>query len=60
MYAMMFIRLDICHAVGMTSIYQLNLGQEHWKAVKRILRYLKGIIEYSLLSRQGADIERVY
>ena len=39
---------DIFHVVGMASRYQSNLGQEHWKAVKRILRYLKGEAKYSL------------
>ena len=37
MYVMMCSRLDIYHVVGMASRYQSNLGQEHWKAVKRIL-----------------------
>ena len=48
MYVMMCTRLDICHAVGMVSRYQYNPSQEHWKAVKRILRYLKGTSYYSL------------
>ncbi|XP_070032903.1 secreted RxLR effector protein 161-like [Nicotiana tomentosiformis] len=25
----------------MTSLYQANLGEEHWKAVKTILKYLR-------------------
>ena len=48
MYAMMCTRPDICHAVGMTRRHQSNPGQEHWKPVKRILRYLKGTTDYSL------------
>ena len=48
MYAMMCIRLDICFVVSMVSRYQSNLGPTHWKIVKRISRYLKGIIDYSL------------
>jgi hypothetical protein len=39
---------DISFAVGMVSIYQANSGHSHWKAVKMILRYLKGTINYSL------------
>ena len=42
MYAMMCTRPDICFAVDMVSRYQSNPGPVHWKAVKRILRYLKG------------------
>ena len=37
MYAVMCTRPRICHAIGMTSRYQSNPGQEHWNAVKRIL-----------------------
>ena len=47
MYAMMCRRPDICYAVGLVSRYQANLERLHWKAVKRILRYLKGTSDYS-------------
>ena len=56
MYAMMYTRLDICHAVGMTSSYQSNRSQEHWKGIKRILRYLNGTTDYSLCY-QGNDLQ---
>jgi hypothetical protein len=46
MYAMMCTRPDISFAVGMVSRYQANPGQSHWKAVKKILRYLKGTTDY--------------
>ena len=55
MYVMMCTRPDICHVVGMTSRYQSNPRQEHWKAIKRILRYIKGTTEYSLCY-QGKDL----
>ncbi|KAM2442299.1 hypothetical protein PS1_023417 [Malus domestica] len=42
MYAMTSTRPDICHAVGLVSRYQSNPGKQHWTAVKRIIRYLKG------------------
>jgi Reverse transcriptase (RNA-dependent DNA polymerase) len=35
-------RPDISHAVGVVSRFMKNPGREHWMAVKRILRYLKG------------------
>ena len=47
-YDMICTRPDIYHAVRMASRYQSNLGQAHWKSVKRILRFLKGITGYSL------------
>jgi len=56
MYAMMCTRPDISFAVGMVSRYQANPGQSHWKAVKRILRYLKGTADYSLCF-QGENLQ---
>ena len=56
MYAMMCTRPDICFAVGMVSRYQSNPGPAHWKAVKRILRYLKGTAHYSLCY-EGNDLQ---
>ena len=55
MYAMMCTRPDICFAIGMVSRYQSNPGPAHWKAVKRILRYLKGTADYTM-SYQGKDL----
>ena len=48
MYTMLCTHPDICFAVGLVSQYQSSTGREHWKAVKRILRYLKGTMDYSL------------
>ena len=48
MYAMLCTRPDICFAVRMVSRYQSSPGDVHWKAVKRILRYLKGKAGYFL------------
>lgn len=41
MYAMVFTRPDIAYVVGVVSRFLLNLGKEHWNAVKWILRYLR-------------------
>ena len=43
MYAMLSIKFDLYHVVVMASRYQSNPSQEHWKTIKRILQYLKGI-----------------
>ncbi|KAL0407607.1 UNVERIFIED_CONTAM: Retrovirus-related Pol polyprotein from transposon TNT 1-94 [Sesamum radiatum] len=48
MYAMMCTRPDLCFVVGMVSRYQSNPGPDHWVAVKRILRYLKGTSDLAL------------
>ncbi|CAA0829982.1 Unknown protein, partial [Striga hermonthica] len=41
MYAMLCTRPDVAHALSVTSRYQSNPGEEHWKAVKMILKYLR-------------------
>ena len=55
-YAMFCTRPDISYAVGMVSRYQSNLGEAHWKAIKRILRYLRGTVDYKLCY-QGQDLQ---
>ena len=40
MYAMVYIRLDISHAVGVLSRYMTIPGKEHLTAIKRVFMYL--------------------
>ena len=58
MYTMMCTRLGICYAIRLASIFQSNLGIKHWMAVKKILRYLKGIVDY-VLCYQGRDLRLI-
>ena len=48
MYAMVFIRPDIAHTVGVVRWYMDNPGKKHWEAVKLILRYLRGTATHGL------------
>ena len=48
MYAMVCTRPKIAHAVGVLSRYMSKPGKEHWKAVKRVFRYLCGTIDYAI------------
>ncbi|GJS16932.1 gag-pol polyprotein [Tanacetum coccineum] len=48
MFVMICTRPDITHAVGVASQYMAELGREHWEAVKRILRYIKGTSDVAL------------
>ena len=48
MYTMVCMRPDIAHAVGVVSRFMSNQGDEHWKAIKWILRYLRGTIDTAL------------
>ena len=40
MYAQVCTRPDIAYVTGMLGRYLSNPGVEHWKAAKRVLRYL--------------------
>ena len=40
MYAMLSTRPDVALAISLTNRFQSNPGNEHWNAVKNILKYL--------------------
>ncbi|KAK9230248.1 hypothetical protein WN944_023215 [Citrus x changshan-huyou] len=48
MFAMICTRLDIAQAAGAISRYMANPSGEHWIAMKRILRYIKGTSDVAL------------
>jgi transposase InsO family protein len=48
MYAMVATRPDIAAAVGAVSRFAENPGHQHWLAVKRIMRYLRGTSDWAL------------
>ena len=54
-YAMMCTRPNRCYAVGLVSRFQFNPGLANWKAVKRILRNLRGTVDY-ILCYQGSNL----
>ena len=41
MYAMICTSLDIAHTIGVVSRFLSNPCEEHWNAIKWILRYLR-------------------
>ena len=45
-YGMMCTRPNIFYVVGLARKFQYNPSIKHWMTVKRILRYLKGTIDY--------------
>ena len=47
-FAMICIIPDIAQAVRAISRYMANPGGEHWKIMKRILRYIKGTSDVAL------------
>ena len=54
MYAMLCTRPDIYYAVGVVSWYQSDPGEEHWIAVKHILKYLRRTRDYMLVYSSGS------
>ena len=48
MYAQICTRPYISFAVDMLGRYQSNLGLEHWKVAKKVLRYLQGTKSHML------------
>lgn len=57
MYIAVCTRPDISHAVSVLSQFNDCYTDEHWKAAKRVLRYLKGTINYSLsYQRSGLEV----
>jgi hypothetical protein len=59
LYAQVCTRPDIAITVGMLGRYQSNPKMEHWKAAKRVLRYLQGTKDYGLTYRYTDHLEVV-
>ena len=54
-YAMVDMRADLAFAVSTVSQFISKVGPLHWMAVKRIMRYVKGILDFKLCIR-GNDM----
>ena len=57
MYAQTCTRPDISFAVGMLGRYQINPGLDHWKAAKKILRYLQGTKNHMLTYKESDHLK---
>ena len=60
MYAWIYTRPDISFATGMSGRYQSNPGMEHWKAAKKVLRYLQGTKDHMLTYRRSDHLEVIW
>lgn len=49
-------RPNIAFVVGMLSRFTSNLGKEHWIAISRVLKYLKGKPNYGLHYQRYPDV----
>ncbi|RVW67823.1 Retrovirus-related Pol polyprotein from transposon TNT 1-94 [Vitis vinifera] len=59
MYAQVCTRPDIAFVVGMLGRYQSNPCIDHWKAAKKVMRYLQGTKDYKLMYRRTSNLEVV-
>jgi len=57
MYAQTCTRPDISFAVGMLGRYQSNPELEHWKAAKKVSRYLQGTKNHMLTYKKSNHLE---
>ncbi|GKC47613.1 hypothetical protein Tco_1065335 [Tanacetum coccineum] len=48
MYAMTSTRPDIAYAVARLSIFTSNPSRQHWQAITRVFKYLKGTMNFGL------------
>ncbi|XP_068657896.1 secreted RxLR effector protein 161-like [Aristolochia californica] len=57
MYVQVCTRPDIAFVVGMLARYQSNPGLDHWRAAKKVMRYLQGTKDYMLMYRWMHNLE---
>jgi hypothetical protein len=57
MYAQVCTRPDIAFIVGMLGRYLSNPGMDHWKAAKRVMRYLTRTKDYMLTYSRSDQLE---
>ena len=57
MYAQVCTRPDITFAVNMLGRYQSNPGIIHWRAKKKVLRYLQGTKDFMLTYRRTDNLK---
>ena len=56
MYAQVCTRPDIAFAVNALGRYLSNPGLNHWKAVKKVMRYLQGTKDYMLTYKRSEEL----
>jgi hypothetical protein len=59
MYAMVYTRPDISHAVGILSRYMPKPRKDHWTIVKKVFRYVCRTASYGLCYQGRPGLDRV-
>ena len=60
MYLMNCIRPDIAYAISRLSKYIHNPSQEHWNALSRLMRYLKGTVNVGIYFTSHPNVLKGY
>ena len=58
-YAQVCTRPDLAFVTGLLGRFQSNPGMEHWKLVKKVLRYLQGTKGLMLMYRRSESLQLV-
>lgn len=59
MYLMVCTRPDLAHCMSVISRFMANPGMQHWKAVKWVMRYIKGSLSYCLTYTKNLDCDKL-
>jgi len=57
MYAQVCTRPDIAFVLEMLGRYQSNPGLDHWRAAKKVMRYLQGTKDYMLMYKRTDNLD---
>ncbi|XP_040950124.1 secreted RxLR effector protein 161-like [Gossypium hirsutum] len=57
MYAKVCTRLDVAFAIGLLGRYQSTPSIDHWRAVKKFLRYLKVKMDYMFTYKRSDNLK---
>ena len=50
---LLHMRPDMTYSISILSRYMMNPTSDHWTTTKRVLRYLKSTIDFSLIYKKG-------
>ena len=59
MHAQVCTRPNLAYITGMLGRFRSNPGMDHWKAVKKVLRYMQGTKHYVLTYKKSDSLEVV-
>jgi len=52
-------RSDLSFAVSLLGHFAHNLGKEYWKALKHVIGYIKGTLDYGIMYKAGGELNPV-